>query len=304
MKKFKVILGILCVISIVTAFSYRNNRNAARDVTAPVITSKEDVIKVKINASDEELLAGLVATDDVDGDISDNIIIEKIQKDEEGSEDEFKITYVCFDSSENVGRLTKKLVYKDYKKPHFQMTSDLRFPVNTAISLLDYIKAEDSLDGDISPFITLDGTKNISNVSVPGRYSFNLSVTNSVGDTSSLPIEVEIYEESYEEQTYKPSIVLKEYIVYVDRKKEFRPEVYIDYIEDSGRYEIDLDNTTTGVSNTADTDRKEVKKIPLEKIEMKSSVNEKKAGVYSVVYKYTSEETGYEGKTKLIVVVE
>ena len=293
MKKRKILLGILCLAVLGVGYSYRNSRNAARDVEAPVITAESDKLEVKIDATDEQLLEGLSAVDNVDGDLTNQIIIEKIEKDTRGKKNQFKITYVCFDSSENIGRLTRTLVYKNYVRPRFAMSSDLRFPLNSNINLLDYITANDSLDGDISPFITLDGSKDIGRTSAAGKYMFNISVTNSVGDTSTLPIQVELYENSYEEQLYRPKICLKQYIAYVDKGKEFKPEVYIDYVD----YADTDDNQTETPSPAA-------KKIPLSKIEIQSGVNTDRPGIYNVVYKYVSSENGYDCTTRLIVVVE
>lgn len=305
MKKLKIVLGILCAAVVILGVAYRNSRNETRDFTPPIITAKEDTIKVKIGATDEELIKGLSAKDDVDGDLTEKIIIEKIAKNEKSLKQEFNITYVCFDSSENIGRLTRKLIYEDYNSPHFSLDSDLRFPLNTTINLLDHIKATDAIDGEISPFIILEGAKDIGEASSAGNYSFNLSVTNSVGDTSTLPIQVELYEETYEEQMYKPKIMLKEYVVYIDKKHHFKPEAYLDYIEDEGRCEIDFDNQNVNAGATKKTGEKlATKKIPVSKIETKSTVKKDKPGVYSVTYKYTSDATGYDCKTKLIVVVE
>lgn len=46
------------------------------------------------------------------------------------------------------------------------------------------------------------------------------------------------------------------------------------------------------------------KQISMENIEITSKVDTEKAGVYTVNYHYTSEETGYDCNANLIVVVE
>ena len=47
-----------------------------------------------------------------------------------------------------------------------------------------------------------------------------------------------------------------------------------------------------------------LKQISMDNIEITSKVDTEKAGVYTVNYHYTSEETGYDCNANLIVVVE
>ena len=56
-----------------------------------------------------------------------------------------------------------------------------------------------------------------------GVYDCTVSVTNSIGDTTSLPIQVEIYEDSYEERSLRPSIELTENLVYLKQGKALIP---------------------------------------------------------------------------------
>lgn len=114
--------------------------------------------------------------------VSDSIIVENITKKVGGTDNQFEISYVGFDKSSNTGRLTRNLVYTDYRKPHFALSQELRFSQNETFSLLDYISAEDCIDGDVSPFITVEGAEAFQNDPSAGIYDCTVSVSNSVGD--------------------------------------------------------------------------------------------------------------------------
>ena len=87
--------------------------------------------------------------------------------------------------------------------------------------MLDYITAEDCIDGDVSPFIIVDGEENLQQEPSAGIYDCTVSVTNSVGDTVQLPLQVEIYEDSYEARSFRPYVVLTDYLIYHNPSKYF-----------------------------------------------------------------------------------
>ncbi|MBR3645135.1 MAG: hypothetical protein IKN54_01835 [Lachnospiraceae bacterium] len=135
-KKLKLILCIACVAVLLISLTYRNNRNKNFDYTPPEMIVDKDEIEVSIEATDDELIKGVSAYDKVDGDVSDRIIIEKLEKDAEGEYNEFIATYVCFDKSGNKTRVKRLIRYTDYVRPHFNLKNDLRFSLNTTGSLL------------------------------------------------------------------------------------------------------------------------------------------------------------------------
>ena len=49
-------------------------------------------------------------------------------------------------------------------------------------------------------------------------YDCTINVTNSIGDKTSLPVQVEIYADSYEERSLRPSIALKENLIYLKKR--------------------------------------------------------------------------------------
>ena len=300
MKKARIILGILCAVIMVGGGLYIRNVQKNKDVEGPVLQAETDDITVSIKASDQKLIQGVSAVDDVDGDVSDTILIEDVEKKENGAPNEFLITYAAFDQANNTGTLTRTLYYTDYEQPHFILEQPLRFPENKMVSLLSYFQVEDCIDGDISVFVTMEGSKELlKETPQKGFYDVNLSVTNSVGDTAELPIQVEIYEDSYEEQTMRPKVALNQYIVYLKQGQGFDPNSYLDYVQDGGMMQIDFgtEEENEGVPTGSP-------EVDISRIRIESDVDNSTKGVYSVVYSYTSERTGYDCNTRLIVVVE
>lgn len=295
MKKVRIVLGILCLITMIGWGSYLYTGQKNLDLEPPVLQAQADILTVSIEADESELMKGVSALDERDGDISNTILIENIVKKEDGEWNEFLITYVAFDSANNAGHLTRTLVYEDYRLPHFILQKPLRFPENQKLALLNYFKAEDCLEGDISTFITLlDNSDILNDLPRAGFYEITLSVTNSLGDTAELPVQIEIYENNYEEQMYRPQILLTEYITYVKQGAEFEQKHYLDYIQDKSKMLIDFSNS---VSNSSE-------KVNVSDISSESDVNTDIPGVYSVIYTYTSKKTGYSCNARLIVVVE
>ena len=104
-KSVCVILGILIVaLSVVICL-----QNIIEDDTPPEIKFDNNTIKVKIGDDNSKLLAGVKATDNRDGDISEDIIIDSIS---DFSKDGTRtITYGAVDSSNNVAKKSRKLVF-------------------------------------------------------------------------------------------------------------------------------------------------------------------------------------------------
>lgn len=142
-------------------YRYYEKQKEQTDTEGPVLQAAEKELSVRIGASEEELKEGVTARDERDGDVTDSIVIESIEKDPKGGQNQFLVNYVAFDDSSNMGRLTRSLTYTNYRKVHFSIESPLRFPANQVLSLFSYIKADDCIDGDVTPFITLNGEESL-----------------------------------------------------------------------------------------------------------------------------------------------
>lgn len=282
-----------------------------RDVTGPDLICENEEISASIEAGNEELMKGIKAIDEQDGDVTDSLLIESIEKDQSGADNEFMISYAAFDHSNNIGAVTRKLHYTDYHSPRFSITSPLRFSKNEDISLIQYVKADDCLDGDISPFIKIEGEDKFDEDPKAGIYDCTLQVTNSVGDTATLPVKVEIYDDSYEERNFVPKIMLKQYVIYLSKGDAFEPTDYLDYVYDQMTLSIDFGPMVSMKVNgkkkevtEAEAKEKSGKWINISRIKYASNVDTGKKGNYSVVYTYTTDSQEYTCNAELLVVVE
>ncbi len=299
MKKRKILMGCVCVFSIASWYLYYAKTQSEIDTQPPVLSTNSSEFSVSIKASDEELIEGVIAMDALDGDVSESIMIENIKK--KGSGNTFEITYVAFDKSNNMGKLTRTLHYSDYRQTHFGLSTALRLPENQKINLLSYFTADDCIDGSLTPFITIEGDDDVLEEDPQkGFYECVLSVTNSVGYTTKLPIEIEIYEASYEERMYRPVIFLNKYITYLSVGDVLNTDSYLKNIKDITEKEINFNRDSDIEIGGVNADQR----IPVTSIKVTSNVDTNKPGIYSVIYSYTSKETGYKCNTTLMVVVE
>ena len=140
---------LLFSILIYDGYKYLEWRN--EDTIPPVIYCDSDTIMVSADATEEELMEGITVLDDVSGDVSDSLVIEKISSFTE--KNTRIITYAAIDDSGNVSRIQRTLIYRDYQEPRFTLKGDLRYPIGQAIAILGDISAESVLDGDLTDHI-------------------------------------------------------------------------------------------------------------------------------------------------------
>lgn len=264
----------IIIIFLVTLIAFGGTfvfQKVNEDDTIPVITIENDFIEVKCGASNEDLLKGVKATDEKDGDLTAQVIVESVSRFVEPGVCEVK--YAVCDSNNHVAHATRKVRYVDYKSPRFKLERSLCFSLYENVNIASYISAVDSIEGDISGNVVITSPDYTS--SVTGVFTVELSVANKKGDTStlSLPLIME------ERNLSAPQIVLKDYLIYVDKNKKVDFEDYIvEAIDRNGR------NLT-------------------DRIETDDNVNFKKEGVYTVHY-FVTDSNGAEGHSVLNVVVE
>lgn len=192
------------------------------DRTAPVIYCNSEILETAVGASDSTLLHGVTASDNRDGDLTDQLMVKSITP--LITDNTAKITYIVFDTSDNMATYTRTIRYTNYEKPHFSLHEPLVFSVGSNVDVLSRLEATDTIDGDISGNIRITA-QNISS-SYEGLYNITAQVTNSMGDVESLPLKVLISNAS----AAKPQITLTDYIVYLDAGKDFNPYNYIDTV--------------------------------------------------------------------------
>ena len=77
------------------------------DRTAPVIHMEEVELEYRDGMSDEELLEGVTATDETDGDVTGSLVVEKVSEVGNGT---VIVTYGVKDASGNVAKTSRVLM--------------------------------------------------------------------------------------------------------------------------------------------------------------------------------------------------
>ena len=268
--KHKQVLSLFLTLVLIggyIAFQYYYNKD---DNTAPVITFDSDMIKVKADASDEDLLEGVTASDQEDGDLTDDILIDSISA--FNSEEERTITYVVFDKDNKSTSASRKLKYKKYTAPKFTVSDSLLQSSLTMTKINTMIGATSSVDGNI------DGNVEIKTGTYEDhKMPLDLTVSDSTGTESHLSL---IYE--YDNTSYTSDIVLKKYLIYVKAGKEADLEDNIDSVMVGNSEYVDLMDHVVIKRGDLDYD------VP---------------GLYDIYYSL-DDETNFTAKCKAVVVVQ
>ena len=265
MKQIKIVSLILLLISVIAFGAYKIYEYKTTDNTPPVITAPTDTITASVNITEEELLADVSAQDDVSGNVTDALVIEKISSFTD--ENTRIITYAAIDEKGNVGRLQRTLIYTDYEAPTFTLNQPLRVAVGRTTNLFSIVGANSVLDGDLSNKVkyTMDSTADVRKA---GTYEIEFRVTDSSGNTAYLTTNLEVYDATAE----RIQVTLTDYLIYLTVGAEFDPNNY--YKEASVEGELTV----------------------------ASDVDTSQPGVYYV--KYTVEGSNSKGISKLIVIVK
>ncbi|CVI73527.1 hypothetical protein NDGK_03068 [Clostridiales bacterium CHKCI001] len=304
MKQFSKVLYIVFAVILIGLVGYLIVMKQEKDTTAPQISFKEKEIEVSIETDEKDLRKGVNAKDDKDGDLSEQVFVESIKKQQ--NKDGFLITYAVFDKAGNMGKASRTLLYEDYSAPHFNMTEELKFSTEEKLNILEGVTVTDCIDGDLSQFIQIIGlSQDAQNMQV-GDYKCKLEVENSLGDSAVLPVTVHIYEPSYEKESFEPQILLSQYLVYTKVGKKIQPMDYVKYVYDQKIKQIETDEEKLKGKKveTETTQNKPGEWILQSSISYEQNVKYDVPGTYQIKYSYTSESTGYTGTAELIVVVE
>lgn len=270
----KLILAVLTVVLVgISAVRFVQNRFFT-DNTPPVISFDSDVLEISVYEKDENLLSGVTATDNRDGDLTSEIAIKNISK--LVGKDTAKITYIVFDNADNMAQKTRTVRYTDYKKTEFDLSKPLIYEPGGVVTLKDRLTAYDVIDGDLT--VAIKVTASSLNNTTEGIYPVTVQVTNSLGDTATLTLSVMIAKYGI----YAPYIELNDYLVYIDKDSEFDSSKYIKEVWDKklGGNEIYSWND----------------------VKVETDLDTSTEGTYDVKYTYTNEE-GYDYSVLLTVVV-
>lgn len=286
MRRIRLAVVGIFVLSLIAFIVFNIVNRVTTDSTPPVITSESDSVTVSVAAEESELLAGLTATDDEDGDLTGEIMISSMSNFTEPGKR--TVSYIVFDASNNASTLTRNLEYTDYTAPQIKLTQPLRYGLNEMedASLTENMSVQDCLDGDITQQIRAtfnDG----SYIAMAGEYGITVQVSNSAGDTCSVPLTVTVTDPAEESGKYYP--MLSDYIVYAP----------------VGGY-VDLTSLLIGLENSSTqylfADANPSAPGGIESVAIGGAVDYNTPGTYTVDYQFTS-ASGVTGTTKLAVVV-
>lgn len=232
MKILRYSVTILFTITL-AVFVLFNIRQLGMDDTVPVITIDGELLDVSIAATDTELMSGVSAYDEKDGDITDKVIVESISRFTEPGVSIVK--YAVCDNDDHVSSATRRIVYTDYAPPRFTLSSSLVFGVSHSINIRNLLGATDSIDGDISKKVIITASDYSS--STTGIYTISAKVTNSKGDMITLQLPVYVEELSLA----APEIALDSYLLYLKVGDEFDPASDLLYARDHEQNDLTAD---------------------------------------------------------------
>lgn len=327
MKK-RIVFGFIIGLLWILFLAYLGWKYVGTDRIAPQV-AVDGPLEIEIEELKTDrgiLLKGVSASDDVDGDLTDHILLEKITKSGSDAANEFLISYVVFDKVGNVDRTDRKMMVSDYEAAAFSCNTSLRFEKGTAVKLNEVFSLEDVYDGTIEKDIVYDiPTEVVMGEADCGLYEGTASYTNSLGDTAVLHFFVEIYDGLTELTSMGTSLALDKYVVYGDEEHPFSPVENLVTVKDNGivyqvdtgkLYQYDEKNHTYRTVQEGEkihgmpqlvTDavrREETGKwMNYRFVDFASDVDYSKPGTYIGTYTYASDMTGYTAKAMLQIVV-
>ena len=232
-----------------------------------------EILEVPTKISDQELLEYVTAFDEEDGDLTENIIVERQNYFlEKGLT---TVNFAVCDSDNNTVKLKKKIKFSDYNSPQIKLLDDLLISTSETIDFKNVASAVDKYDGDISGKIKII-SPNYNNLK-PGEYDINFKVTNSFSDTCDITVKAIVTDEDYS----AASIKLSDYLIYtkIGETVNFR-----DYIKGV----VGADGQNYSVSQIVIDD---------------SEFDPEKAGTYNVFFSVKSGSNTVT-KTRMTVVVD
>ena len=255
MRYLRIFTVIVFVFSLLFAgwANYRYNRN--RNTDYPEITSSVELLEISVQDPPEAIYRELRAQDATDGDLTAQIMVASMSHFLEPGT--VRVKYVVFDSHNNSATLTRQVRYTDYKAPVFSLDKAPVYTVGSSFDLMDYIRVEDSIDGEISDHIRVISNM-VNNYSV-GNYPVVLEVSNSCGDTAQITLWV-----AYESKESTAIVKLHRYIVYVQQGQTFEPMQWLASVTDRNTIALDA-----------------------EKIEIQGNLDVNKPGCYQMIYRYS-----------------
>ena len=267
-KNISFIFLVALLIGGYVGFLYYTNNQEVNE-NGPVINVKNSNITVSVKDElDDVLLKGVTASDDEDGNLSDQVVVQGISSFNDNRER--TVTYAVFDSDDNVATASATISYSDYSAPYIDLVAPLvNYYYIDESEYYNFIKATSCVDGDVTNDVDI-------NFEYDGNSAQNVTfiASDSTGTTSSLKLKV-----TWLQNIPSYDITLSSYLVYAPVGTYIDPYSYIASITING-----MDLTWLASTVTVDTD-----------------YNANVPGQYEFIYRL--EREGEYGYSKLVVIV-
>lgn len=237
MKKLQIATAALFAVMLAVFCAVMLYHGTAVDKNPPQLSCDSEELVISVSDPESALLAGVHARDDRDGDLTAAVMIKSISQ--LITDDTAQVTYIVFDSSNNMATLTRRVRYSDYEKPRFALSAPLNFTVGDKLALLDRLTARDVVDGDISGSICVI-SQNVKDE--PGVYTVTVQVTNSLGDAATLPLKLVV-----SQLNGTDCVELTDYLIYLEQGSEFHAQDYVRGATQGLRVEGTVDTRQPGV---------------------------------------------------------
>ncbi|WP_192497714.1 immunoglobulin-like domain-containing protein [Pseudoclavibacter sp. CFCC 13611] len=166
---------------------YPESLTGGPDVTAPELTVPADQTVNVGDAFDPK--AGVSAKDNVDGDLTDKVVVEgTVDTSKVG---EYTLTYSVKDAAGNETKKSVTVTVADKTAPELTVPADQTVNVGDAFDPKAGVSAKDNVDGDLTDKVVAEGTVDTSKV---GEYTLTYSVKDAAGNEmkKSVTVTVEV----------------------------------------------------------------------------------------------------------------
>ena len=288
MKKKNFILMLLIAATLALFLGYRALDAIRTDTRAPEIRLDSVTPEISVEDPKSALLQGITAVDSGDGDVTSSLVVERVELLEDAGR--LLVHYAAFDSAGNVAKAQREAKYTDYRSPRFTLEEPLVYRQGAAFDVLSDIGATDVIDGDIQHRVRATMLTEQAIVE-PGVHEVEFRVSNSLGDTVTAVLPVEVRNPEREAQ-----LTLSQYLLYLPVNGSFNAKDYLKMYT-YGEDDVDLSKgLPRGYS-----------------LKTEGKVQTQKPGVYPVEYRVTytivneqdrEKDVEITGYSKLIVIVE
>lgn len=230
MRRLRTLTLACMVVSICFLVASTVYHKHTEDRTLPVIQCPETPLTLSMEGGEEALLRDVTAWDEKDGDLTAQILLQGVEKQPGAAVG--TVTYAVVDSDHHVATQTREIRYTDYEPPRFALKKELCYAVGSTLRIKDRLTAYDRVDGDLSDRIRVvsssTGTYN------EGTYPATFQVTNSLGDTASITLDIVV--RSY--GAGEPEIRLSQYLIYQKDGDAFDPMDYLESVSGADRERV------------------------------------------------------------------